>query len=683
MMLNLRTAVFRTLLFLLLIDPALSMAQIGRNRQQSEQDESRSDEESQQQNEKSSSSPDTAIVRFYFLNPEAAYSFKYNTAILHGFENYNPLQKSSEFFLHLGNPGSASKQISFRSISFNGFSYIRDAYCPHSYSLDSIIFYEPESPYSEINYIMGRAKEQQLLFTLSQQVRKGLIVGIHARYANSPGLYQRQRDYYSSGYITASYTLPSGRFGLRTAYLNDRLQCYENGGIAFDTVFTDNTESNRKTIDINLANATNRTRNSGIIMQQYFNLQKTSLPEKDSLEQRKTGKFNAGRVIHTLKYNRRTYSYQDNQSSESILNGFYPLTFGDSTLTLDTTCYLHMENNLVYSNIEPDTAERAFPFQYAFGIGYHTDQVGYNRITTQVNLLQTPTLFSKTEKVASRYSLQKYHQWIPFGTLKGIIARKTFFIAKGKISLGGYNSGDHELKGIFYQKLRIGKHNGQISLSVSQSLIHPDYFMNRFLSDHFRWDNSLRPQDIVDANASVDLLGYSANLDYSLITNYTWLNAEIRPEQYSSVLAISRLDLRKVFHPGRWNMDLRVTLQRASNDSILQLPFFVSRSSISYTMLLFKKVLLAEIGIGCFYYSSFYPDAYQPEIRMFYKQNLVRTGNYPYLDAFLNLKIKRARLFFKYEHLNAGLIGYNYYMVPHYPVADASLKVGVSWMFYD
>jgi len=70
-----------------------------------------------------------------------------------------------------------------------------------------------------------------------------------------------------------------------------------------------------------------------------------------------------------------------------------------------------------------------------------------------------------------------------------------------------------------------------------------------------------------------------------------------------------------------------------------------------------------------------------PALRQFYLQNEKKTGNYIYADFFINCKIQRVRFFVKYQHFNAGLMGYNYYMIPHYPMQDAAFKFGMSWIF--
>lgn len=661
-----------------------TQAQISRMRQQSSGEDNNDQETTTKTtDDKSGASPDTAVVRFYFLNPEASYTLEANKAKLHNFHQYTPIQKTEEYYLSLGTTGSASLPITFTTSAFNGFRFIHNAFSLYKINLDSIPLFVPEKPYSEINYMMGRGKEQQLLFTLTQQIRKGLYLGLNARYLSAPGLYQRQRNYYSTGFFTLSYTIPSKRYGFRAVYLNDRFRNYENGGLQYDTVFRDNTESNRKTIAINLTDATNRDRNSGIILTQFVNLQKKATLGADSTRKKSTAKFDAGRFIHTLKYNRNTYSFEDNQGYLHSLSGYYPSTFGDSTLTYDSTYHIHLENTLVYSNLEPDTLAHAFPFQYTFGISYQIDWVGYTSITGQVNPLLTPYFSSASEKVSTYGQKAEFRQWLPFGTLKGIIARKTFFIASAKLAVGGYNSGDHELTGTFYQLFRLKDNTAKIYLVLTQRLQHPDYFYHTYYSNHYRWDNSLLSQDYLIGKAGIDMAGYNLSFSSIRISNYTWLNSSSQPQQAKGGVAILRGDFNKVFRPGRWVLDTRFAFQKVNNDTVLKLPTFTSKVSLSYTLLLFKKVLLAEVGVSCQYFTEFYADAYNPELRMFYRQDIQKTGNYPFLDAFINMRIKRARLFIKYEHFNAGFMGYTYYLIPHYPGADASFKAGVSWMFYD
>jgi len=81
--------------------------------------------------------------------------------------------------------------------------------------------------------------------------------------------------------------------------------------------------------------------------------------------------------------------------------------------------------------------------------------------------------------------------------------------------------------------------------------------------------------------------------------------------------------------------------------------------------------------------TKYYADGYMPATSQFYIQNEKQTGNYPYIDLFLNIKIKRANIFVKLQHATAGLLDKTYYSIPHYPLQGRAIKFGVCWKFYD
>lgn len=58
-----------------------------------------------------------------------------------------------------------------------------------------------------------------------------------------------------------------------------------------------------------------------------------------------------------------------------------------------------------------------------------------------------------------------------------------------------------------------------------------------------------------------------------------------------------------------------------------------------------------------------------PSIMQFYNQRERKTGNYPKLDVFLNLRIKRADIFVKYEHINYLLKNHgDFFSAADYPI---------------
>jgi hypothetical protein len=149
------------------------------------------------------------------------------------------------------------------------------------------------------------------------------------------------------------------------------------------------------------------------------------------------------------------------------------------------------------------------------------------------------------------------------------------------------------------------------------------------------------------------------------------------PLSVFSVFFDSRLDWR------RFTLDNKITFQQLSDESALRLPGLIINSTLAYELDLFQGALQAMGGVELFYNTAWKAPAYMPATRSFYLQNEKETGNYLYADVFINLRIKRARIFLLMQHVNQGLAGFDYYMIPGYPMPDRAFKFGINWMFYD
>ena len=130
-------------------------------------------------------------------------------------------------------------------------------------------------------------------------------------------------------------------------------------------------------------------------------------------------------------------------------------------------------------------------------------------------------------------------------------------------------------------------------------------------------------------------------------------------------------------------LDNKIVYQKSLNTDLIHLPEIMSNNAFYITGVLFNKALVAQLGLELTFFSSYYPLAWMPDTKEFYLQNDYKSANYPYVDFFLNVKIKRARIYLKMDHINSGLSGYNYYMIPNYPMSDRAFKFGVSWVFYN
>jgi hypothetical protein len=107
-------------------------------------------------------------------------------------------------------------------------------------------------------------------------------------------------------------------------------------------------------------------------------------------------------------------------------------------------------------------------------------------------------------------------------------------------------------------------------------------------------------------------------------------------------------------------------------------------------MLYFKNTngrLYTQLGVDVVYHTPYYAYSYMPATGVFHRQSTTEVGNYPFANAFLNIKIDRTRFFLVFDHVNSGImsenIRYNYEMVPSYPWNIRRFAFGIAWTFYN
>ena len=156
--------------------------------------------------------------------------------------------------------------------------------------------------------------------------------------------------------------------------------------------------------------------------------------------------------------------------------------------------------------------------------------------------------------------------------------------------------------------------------------------------------------------------------------------------QESGNINVLTAQLCQNFRLGPLNWENIITYQNSSNKDVLPLPDINVWSNL---FLKFKiaRVLSVELG-GCVtYFTKYYAADYLPQIGQYAIQqnsaSRVELGNYPWVDVYANMHLKRARFFVAMSHVNGGSGSRMYFLTPHYPTPTRVLRFGVSWNFYN
>ncbi len=627
-------------------------------------------------------SPDTASVFFFHADQrwpgESALKRTADT-LLTEFQFYDPAEGTDLLNAVNGNIGLAYKTLIFnprRSSGFRFSPYNFDAYMLNN---ANIRYYRSFAPYSNIAYSFGKGKEQLFSVTHSQHLARGLSFGVDLRIINSVGLYNRQKSDNSSVAIQGQFVSDNERYAVLANYRNNRFKWRENGGIVYDTVFTTNYEADRKRIATWLGNADNLIKESGFQINQFYyfgrNPRLIENPDAASDTLLNTIKADTGSQIRTappgkLFFNpertnffRHTFTYTRNALLYTDANprsGFYPEIYADSVSTFDSVFFHEFTNELIFEG-----------------------GVGKARGSGKAVLLR-----AGIEHTFSTYKndtiIRRFNRLTPFA----YISANAFGIAKaeGKIwfSNGAPFNGD---KGIAAMLTLPAFDNstswGNLYASLALDALQPEYLYQFHTSNHFRWENSFGQQTILSGKVMYKRKYFQAGFNIYNLDGWVYFNENAHPARADGSITVSQLYGLADITLGSIGLQAFAIWQNASKSDLLRLPDLAGRVTATYSVALFKRALYLQTGLSLMFNTAFYADAYMPALRSYYLQNRVKTGDYPYMDGFVNLRVKRARLFLVLKHMNSGLSGYNYIMVPSYPMPDRGLRFGVSWNFFD
>ena len=73
---------------------------------------------------------------------------------------------------------------------------------------------------------------------------------------------------------------------------------------------------------------------------------------------------------------------------------------------------------------------------------------------------------------------------------------------------------------------------------------------------------------------------------------------------------------------------------------------------------------------------------YSPLLSEFHIQNTEEFGGFPMFDFFANARVRRTRIYFKFENITAAFTGRDYYSAPLHPYRDFVIRFGLVWNFF-
>lgn len=565
-----------------------------------------------------------------------------------GIQRYNPISCYNCYFITNGNTGQPHLSLIPSFPEIKGFVFGMNPIPKFLLPPDSTKFYHILKPYTRVFYVMGSKKEQNLRITHSQNVARWFNLGLEFDYVNSPGYYKRQLTDDKNFALNGHFKTGNSKYHIYINYLHNKIKIQENGGIRYDSVFTENVITSRETIAVNLSDAQNRIKENSYFIKQVYLFRNDSLTTQNTDTSSMKWSLLPTKITHSFHIDRKTWIYTNSPDD----NSFYDITYDTINATYDSSLIYKIENKVTITNKLPRKTNR---LDWLLGIAHQYAEL-------------------------SGYAPKKYFSsLIPFATI-------TFNPGKniGLLLKGNYTFGDH-YKDDFHAKasLKLEIKDIQVEFATGITGSKGGYFFHTYSSNHFRWENDLKQQIVLEQSGSLRFKGYHVKIRHNTIKSYIYLDTSSVSSQFDGTLQTGGVYLGKIFRYRNWSANTNAGYQYSSDAEVLPLPEIIANASLYYTKNIFGSAAIIQPGLDFFYYSSFAGYGYTPALMSYYPQNTKKTGNFLYADVFLNLKIKKASLFLKYQNLGYLFGQFNYYMVPSYPMPDGGLRFGVSWMFYD
>ncbi len=559
--------------------------------------------------------------------------------------------------------------------------FFRDAIDAWIPSERKMCFYNTRIPMTLLSYNTGGGREttqDRLKGTFSGNVNPKAQIGALIDYIYSKGSYDYQAAKNLVWGFSGSYI--GDHFEFQGYYNHYNSVNKENGGITDERYITDpaavqggDNSIDTKAIPTNLTAAHSRVKGGELWLNSRYKLgfwRERYDEETDTL----TGEdfIPVTAIIWTLKYNNNSHEFINTSSAND--RDFWTNTYLSTDGTHDLTRYWGLRNTVGISLME------GFNKYAKAGLtAFVTHEIRkYTQMTDTIPLGYEPagmTPYPYDQKIAPKAS--ENYLWVG-----AQLARRQGFTlnysATAELGVVGRAAGEVKVDGTVDSRFRLLGDTVTVAGYFNFSNTTPRYMLNNYVSNHFIWHNDFSKTRRLRAGGSISLPHTHTYLTAGVenVQNLIYFNSEALPTQYGGNIQVFSARLHQDFHFRALHWENRITYQTTSNETALPLPNLAVYSNLYVT---FKVATLhVQLGIDCDYYTKYKSVAYQPATMTFYNQREYECGNYPFMNAYINMKLSKTRFYVMMSHVNQGLTGSNYFSMPGYPLNPRRFQMGLS-----
>lgn len=586
-----------------------------------------------------------------------------------------------------GNLGGAMLDMDYLRRPSEGQFFFRDAVAHWRPTEGCHRFYNTRVPMTLMSYNTGGGREDKqdrLQTVFSGNVNEKVQVGANLDYLYSKGSYSNQAVKNLTWGVSGSYI--GDRYELQAFFNHSNGLNQDNGGITNDLYITDPAELqggqatiNPQSIPTNLTQARTRLKGQEFYMNHRYKVgfwrvtpPNDSIPN-DTIEHKTYVPVTS--FIWTMDYrDGKHIFYNGSQEEASTYWENQYLTTGESS---NPTRYWSLSNTFGISLLE------GFNKYAKAGVSaFLTHEVrkfiqAPDSIPVSGELrpaLLTP--YPYDTKVSRRGDQNLLWVGGQLTKQQGSLLR---YEATAKFGVAGDAVGEVFLDGKLQTRFKL--FNDSVSIIGYGHFANETapYLLNNYVSNYFIWKNDFSKVRRARFGGILDLphTGSRLNVGVENVQNLIYFNNSSMPVQNGGSIQVVSAKFEQALQFKALHWDNKLLFQTSSDKEVLPLPSFAIYSNL-YLKFKVAHVLDVQLGVDCDYYTKYYAPGYQPATMSFYNQREVKVGNYPFMNLYANMKLRKARFYVIMSHINQGMTGKNYFALPHYPLNPRRFQMGIS-----
>lgn len=592
---------------------------------------------------------------------------------INNFYNYFPLPSS---YNHLGNFGTAARNLIFNTTNTTGFSSGFNSFDIYNYSLQNTKLYNTTRAFTELAYMLGSGAEQMINVLHTQNKKDNVNFSLEYRFINSPGDYQSQNANHNNLRFTYQYQSPNKRYKAVVVLMSNKNQSSENGGLQNPKRLDSLTIGNpyefttrmgpgdlaRRSLFSTVINTGNIQTNSNIVLRHSYDFgQKDSIVTDSAVYKLFYPRL---RIQHEIQVQSQTASFIDPYADSANYRKYFAFVLNKSKDNI--------RFNDAFSNIQNEFSLISYP-----------DKKNSNQYAKASIMLQN---FKGTFSDTSTTKNTSFYNVIVGGEYRNKTKNGVWDIdAIAQLYLTGFNSGDYLAK-ISLEK-QLGKKGGNLQIGFQNINKSASFIYNNLSSFRItnRGNTSKENSTRIWAQYINQKRGVQLAANYYLVSNFMYADSFFKLKQDASLINVLHLSGEKMFKLKKnINAYANLDIQQSTANAPINIPLALARLRIAFEGNFYKNLFLST-GVEVRYTTNFKAAGYSPFINQFLYNDTYTISNRPDVHLFFNFKIKRFKAFVRVENLNTlipptGFKSYNF-VADNYPSQTLWLRLGIWWKF--